>query len=172
MKQRTDERFKHLRRSQSQVSRGSSSTRLTGVLTRHCSPAALKTHPSWLLLSLSITRRSGPPGYPVSQASTVYSNLAPRLRTRPFEQDSIDLWLLLKNYQQKRIAFPVFGQSSSSIFAPYLPDGNALRFLHCTYEIRKPNSSANPGRVQLDYFGLKKQHSLPSSTEAHMFSSI
>ncbi|KAJ0126905.1 Uncharacterized protein HZ326_29991 [Fusarium oxysporum f. sp. albedinis] len=28
---------------------------------------------------------------------------------------------LLKNYQQKRIAFPVFDQSPSSIFAPYFP---------------------------------------------------
>ncbi|KAI8415992.1 hypothetical protein FOFC_02300 [Fusarium oxysporum] len=47
---------------------------------------------------------------------------------------------LLKNYRQKRIAFPVFGQSSCSIFAPYFPDGNALRFLYCTHEIRKPKT--------------------------------
>lgn len=44
---------------------------------------------------------------------------------------------LLKNYQQKRIAFPVFDQSPSSILALYFPDGSALRFLDSTHEIRK-----------------------------------
>jgi hypothetical protein len=47
---------------------------------------------------------------------------------------------LLKNYRQKRIAFPIFDQSSSIIFAPYFLDGNALRFLYCTHEIRKPKT--------------------------------
>ncbi|KNB16920.1 hypothetical protein FOXG_14929 [Fusarium oxysporum f. sp. lycopersici 4287] len=50
---------------------------------------------------------------------------------------SLSLWdakgqTLLKNYRQKRIAFPVFDQSSPSIFAPYFPDRNALRFSSTT----------------------------------------
>ncbi|EGU72516.1 hypothetical protein FOXB_16975, partial [Fusarium oxysporum f. sp. conglutinans Fo5176] len=36
---------------------------------------------------------------------------------------------LLKNYQQKRIAFPVFDQSQSSIFAPYFPRWKRTAFL-------------------------------------------
>ncbi|KAJ4075641.1 hypothetical protein NW760_015429 [Fusarium oxysporum] len=44
----------------------------------------------------------------------------------------INIDALLKNYRQKRIAFPVFDQSSSSILAPYFHGGNALRFSNCT----------------------------------------
>ncbi|KAJ0126605.1 Basic leucine zipper (bZIP) transcription factor atfB [Fusarium oxysporum f. sp. albedinis] len=38
---------------------------------------------------------------------------------------------LIKNYQQKRIAFPVFDQSPSSIFAPYFPRWKRTAFLIC-----------------------------------------
>ncbi|KAI3572693.1 hypothetical protein IWW34DRAFT_794977 [Fusarium oxysporum f. sp. albedinis] len=36
---------------------------------------------------------------------------------------------LIKNYQQKRIAFPIFDQSPSSIFAPYFPGWKRTAFL-------------------------------------------
>jgi hypothetical protein len=38
------------------------------------------------------------------------------------------------------LRFFVFDQSPSSIFAPYFPDGNALRFLYRTHEMRKPKT--------------------------------
>ncbi|KAH7199219.1 hypothetical protein BKA60DRAFT_625792 [Fusarium oxysporum] len=45
------------------------------------------------------------------------------------DYESREITALLKNYQQKRIAFPVFGQSPSGIFAPYIPRWKRTAFL-------------------------------------------